>query len=410
MVHLVAVSSTGYTFAGWQENGITIHLDSTLLPFPANANRTITALFTQGPGPASIIINALPGAGGTVNGSAVNGGMLTTSGAKVDLKAAPAAGNIFVGWFTETGAFLNAIADRTLEGTQTTTHRTLRAGFAAPGFVRVTGITGVPAVVTANLPLSLAGSVVTPAAATNSTIIWSVVDPGTTGAFISNNRLYTTAAGTVKFMATVVDGMASGINFNAIYTRDVVIAPAPPVPTSGFNVHFPYGMGGTIDCDACTHSNCSTITGFQRIPLAGYINLLATPTFPNMFIGWFDQYDVQRHWGALLNYQPDGHRFYQARFLAPGTASVADIIPGMPTAGTRGLTPLPITATAVPVSAPQTIIWSVVDPGTTGAFIMNHTNNLFTTGTGTVTLLATIVNGRALGMHYTKTYNITITN
>jgi hypothetical protein len=76
-------------------------------------------------------------------------------------------------------------------------------------FVPVTTITGLPSTATAGTPLTLAGTV-EPSNATNQAIVWSVENPGTTGAAINGNVLTATAAGTVVVLATVVNGGGSG--------------------------------------------------------------------------------------------------------------------------------------------------------------------------------------------------------
>ena len=73
------------------------------------------------------------------------------------------------------------------------------------------------------------------------------------------------------------------------------------------------------------------------------------------------------------------------------------------------LLPLTLTGTVVPNNATnQTITWSVSNPGTTGANITGG-NVLNTTGTGTATILATVVNGTSPTQNYTQTFTITVT-
>ena len=79
-------------------------------------------------------------------------------------------------------------------------------------FVAVTGITGVAATASANTPLTLTATV-SPADATNQTIVWSVAYAGTTGATISGNTLNTTAAGTTAVRATIAGGETASTPF-----------------------------------------------------------------------------------------------------------------------------------------------------------------------------------------------------
>ncbi|MCL1808830.1 MAG: hypothetical protein FWG42_03565, partial [Clostridiales bacterium] len=85
-------------------------------------------------------------------------------------------------------------------------------------FVSVDDITGVPAEATAGIPLALSGTVL-PSDATNQDIVWSVKDPGATGATIEGNTLSTTGAGTVVVTATIKDGVFGGnIDSNATFS------------------------------------------------------------------------------------------------------------------------------------------------------------------------------------------------
>jgi hypothetical protein len=85
-------------------------------------------------------------------------------------------------------------------------------------FVAVSNITGVPAAATAGTNLALTGTVA-PTNATNKTITWSINNAGGTGASISGNTLYTSAAGTVRVKAAVASGLSTGV----AYTQDFTI-------------------------------------------------------------------------------------------------------------------------------------------------------------------------------------------
>jgi len=95
---------------------------------------------------------------------------------------------------------------------------------AAPAFVAVANITGVPTSAVAGVSLTLTATV-TPAGATNQTITWSVASAGTTGANISGNTLTATAAGTVAVRATVVNGLTATTN----YTQEFSITVSEPI-------------------------------------------------------------------------------------------------------------------------------------------------------------------------------------
>ena len=101
--------------------------------------------------------------------------------------------------------------------------------------------------------------------------------------------------------------------------------------------------------------------------------------------------------------------FIQVRFISDKFEN-EDIptfeIIGVPTIATAG-TPLALTGAVLPNNATnQSIIWSVVDAGGTGAMISNN-NILNTTEAGTVKVRATITNGVTNG-DYTKDFNISV--
>jgi len=105
-------------------------------------------------------------------------------------------------------------------------------------FVAVTNIDGVPATATAGTPLALTGTVV-PYNATNQKIDWIVKDTGTTGAYISGNILYTTAAGTAAVRATITNGSAVGVDYAQDF--DITVNPAASNPVTG-----PPGLAGIV--------------------------------------------------------------------------------------------------------------------------------------------------------------------
>jgi hypothetical protein len=100
---------------------------------------------------------------------------------------------------------------------------------ATPAFVPVTDIIGVPAEATAGTSLLLTALVI-PGYATHRSVVWSVLDPGTTGAVINDATFSASAPGTAAVRATVADGAAVGAAFTQDFTLAVAAAaPAPPV-------------------------------------------------------------------------------------------------------------------------------------------------------------------------------------
>ena len=81
-------------------------------------------------------------------------------------------------------------------------------------------------------------------------------------------------------------------------------------------------------------------------------------------------------------------------------------ITNLPSVAIAG-TPLTLSGTVIPSDATnRTISWSIVDTGTTGATI---TGNIFNaTAAGTATVKATIANGAAEGIPFTKNFDITV--
>ena len=84
-------------------------------------------------------------------------------------------------------------------------------------FVPVTGILDVPASAAAGTDLTLTGTV-TPADATNQSIVWSVKSAGATGANIAGNILSTTGAGTVIVTAAIVSGVSQATDYTQDFT------------------------------------------------------------------------------------------------------------------------------------------------------------------------------------------------
>ncbi|MCL2032339.1 MAG: hypothetical protein FWG96_03605 [Methanomassiliicoccaceae archaeon] len=76
--------------------------------------------------------------------------------------------------------------------------------YGTVGIIHVTNITNVPNRAAVGTYLSLTGTVA-PANAAGMEIVWTVKDPGTTGATINGNVLHTTSTGTVIVTATVAN-------------------------------------------------------------------------------------------------------------------------------------------------------------------------------------------------------------
>jgi hypothetical protein len=72
-------------------------------------------------------------------------------------------------------------------------------------YVAVTGITGVPEQGFTGVPLDLSGVTVVPENATYNSIVWSILNAGTTGATVTGNTLMAPSAGTLTLRGTIGD-------------------------------------------------------------------------------------------------------------------------------------------------------------------------------------------------------------
>jgi endo-1,4-beta-xylanase len=269
-------------------------------------------------------------------------------------------------------------------------------------FVPVTSITGVPTAATVGNPLTLTGTV-NPSNATNRTITWNVQSAGTTGATISGNTLNTTASGTAVVRATIVNGRAVGTNYTQDFNITVSSQFVPVTNITGVSTtavaRTPLTLAGTV---APTNATNRTITwnvqsaGTTGATISG--NTLNTTAAGTVVVR-----------ATIVNGRAVGTNYTQD-FSISITASSQFVpvtnITGVPTAA-MARTPLTLTGTVAPSNATnRTITWSVRLAGTTGATISGNTLN--TTGPGTVSIRATIVNGRTASTNYTQDFNITV--
>ena len=149
----------------------------------------------------------------------VSGDGIYLSGASASIDAVVSSGYIWEKWSDN-----NTAKARTVPMSNTLT-LTASAALTPPTFTAVTGITGVPATATAGVNLTLSGTVA-PVNATNQTIVWSVQNPGTTGATVSGNTLSTTSAGIVIVTATIANGLTESTDYTQDFTITVTAASA----------------------------------------------------------------------------------------------------------------------------------------------------------------------------------------
>ena len=176
------------------------------VPTSATAGTPLTLSGTVAPSNATnkSIVWSVFNAGGT--GATINGATLTTT----------AAGTATVRATITDGLDSGSDYKQNFEITVTNSY-----------FVEVAYIMDVPTTATAGTPLILAAKIF-PASATNQTIVWSVLNAGSTGATISGNILTAKAAGTVAVSATITDGLAVGSDYMQIFEITVGSVTATP--------------------------------------------------------------------------------------------------------------------------------------------------------------------------------------
>ena len=104
-------------------------------------------------------------------------------------------------------------------------------------YIAVTGITGIPTILTVGQNYNFNPSaVVTPADAIENTIVWTVTNAGTTGATILDGVLKTTAAGIVTVLATIAKGTSASQDYTEEFTITistfVAVTDIADVPTN----------------------------------------------------------------------------------------------------------------------------------------------------------------------------------
>ena len=335
--------------------------------------------------------------------------------------------------------------------------------------VPVTGITGIPATLTAMTPLTLLGTV-SPPDATNKTITWTVVNAGTTGAAISGSTLTAVAAGNVTVRAEIANGTAAGTNYSqtfVITVRADILAPSnlPDIlPRLPFENHVAGDIRSAIDVTGRNavvifgRVNCANTTVFlQNIndlvamyglgneifplyfdidqPLDGINRYFASNSLPEISVfssGRAAMWSLLRERGITSAitlpavFYVSGSGAEMLRSTGPQTSGtilsglstllgqnieetilipVTDIAGVLMTA--TAMTPLTLTGAVLPASATnKEIIWTVENAGTTRATISGSI--LSAAASGMVTVRATIANGTAEGIDYTQTFLIAV--
>jgi hypothetical protein len=282
-------------------------------------------------------------------------------------------------------------------------------------FVPVTGITiSTPGTGLTGTLVTLAGTV-EPEDATHQDIVWSVKTAGAGVSTITGNTFTATTPGTLQLTATIVDGTAVGTpytkDFNIVFSAPyVAVTNITGVPLTGV-VGTAVTLSGTVEPGTATAAstpiawslvdaggtgvtNAQVATGaFTVATTAGTVKVRAT---------------ITNGATAITPYTQDFEIVIST--VAPPYVAVTSIT-GVPTTGTAG-TAVTLTGTVNPTGANgatnRTIAWSIVSAGTTGVTELVGGNTFTATGSGTITVRATITNGASATTDYTENFSIVI--
>jgi hypothetical protein len=215
-----------------------------------------------------------------------------------------------------------------------------------PAFVPVDNIALSPTTVTIGTTTTLAGTV-SPADATNQTIVWNIENDGGTGATVTPEGLFSSSkAGVVTIRATVTDGKAAGTD----YTQDFTVTVNPPdfIPVTNIS-----GVPATVTLGVIL---------LREV----FINNVLTTSSLNM--------------GSIV--------------IDPSGATNQNIIWSIKDAGTTGLSITSETSFAY----------------VNGQLSAITTTTTIPTAPGTLILTATIKDGVATGTDYVQDFTVTVTD
>ncbi|MCL2679555.1 MAG: hypothetical protein FWF18_04655, partial [Dehalococcoidia bacterium] len=176
--------------------------------------------------------------------------------------------------------------------------------FGSDPFIPVTGITGLPTTATPGVPLTLSGTV-QPSNATNTDIVWSILNAGGTGATLTDNLLTVTSAGTVSLKATIFGGfemVSAGDDHTAAIGRDGTLW------TWGNNDSGELGLGiGNFGTSMYVPTKVGTDTDWAYVSaggMYGYGYTMAIKTDGTLW-GWgYNDYGQLGDGGTATKYLP----------------------------------------------------------------------------------------------------------
>ena len=268
-------------------------------------------------------------------------------------------------------------------------------------YVPVTSITNVPTGITVNIPIPISGTV-QPSNATYQAITWyvdSAVQAINMHLTNPGNILSATGVGRAKIKAVIPNGTAMGTDYIQFFYIEVGstfvsvgdIANLPIEVTAGTLLT----LSGTV---LPGNASYRTITW-------SIINAGSTGATINGAIFTATAAGTARVRATIENGSGIGSPFTREFSIDVIYEPVLNII-NVPTTATVG-TPLTLTGTVIPSGATcQVISWEIISQGTTGATI--NGNTFTATAPGTARVLATIVNGTAIGTSFTKNFDITV--
>ncbi len=261
-------------------------------------------------------------------------------------------------------------------------------------FTPVSDISGIPANIDANRTVTLQG-VVSPGDATfNSVGNYELLDAGSTGATLMNNRLTVPGGGTVNLRATVWNGTGSS-DFAREFSITSTLTPVTGI--SGVPISLQNNVGVTLT-PAIEPANASYQQVVWAVKSGGATidGNRVTPTMPGTLVLT----------ASIANGVAYGEGYEQDFTIDVPFVPVAALESAIP-ASLLINESLTLSGSVAPENASyQAITWSVTNAGTTSATITD--NKVKATATGTMTLRATIPNGAAAGQDFIKDYTVDV--
>jgi endo-1,4-beta-xylanase len=285
-------------------------------------------------------------------------------------------------------------------------------------FVPVTDITGVPDSGFVGDEIDLTVANVVPNNADNKAIVWTVKNAGTTGvssADVADGKFTPAATGALTLLATIAGGNSPDTDYVQEFTL-VIFAVDEFVPVTNITGVPDRGMaerpvdisGATVVPGIATNKDISWVvkdaggTGVTNAMVAAGVSFIPTAAGTLVLTA------------RILSGQEEGVPYVQDFTIEidPPFTPVSDIN-GMPetrNAVTGAQIDLNIGLSVAPAGATNTDIeWSVKSAGDTGLTTADVTGGIFVpSARGTVTLTATILDGKAQGENFTKDTTIVI--